>query len=180
MRISKKTKVLSIVIIVIFTALIIGLFHLNTRKDTTPINMLISAIEEEDSSKISKCFHDYCSMAMVQNTDENKFNEYIEKVKSEFGNDVSFTYKVLNKEDVSDDYLETYETNAKYTFADYPYLKDGNNLNFQAIYKINVEMKISGSKKVETGEIDFFIVKIDGKYYFLHQPNIFISQFLNY
>ena len=81
----------------------------------------------------------------------------------------------LSKEDV-----EMYENDAKNIYSSYPYLSNKGILEFESIYKASAYMTITGKYQEESGDIDFLIVKIDGKYYFLHTPNQMMYQFINY
>ena len=76
--------------------------------------------------------------------------------------------------------LQMYESNTKYIYFNYPYLLNRGRLEFKNIYKIATEITIKGKYKEEKGEVDFLVVKMDNKYYYLYIPNQIISFFINY
>ncbi len=79
---------------------------------------------------------------------------------------------------MSADDIETYYENAIFTYSDYPYLQE-NEMEFDTIYKINTEFYIKGKNSKDSGQLEWFVVKIDNKYYLLHiQYNQFINMFM--
>jgi len=65
-----------------------------------------------------------------------------------------------------------------YTYSNYPYLSDGGKLDFEDIINITANITIKGNKQEQNSNIDFLVVKIDGKYYFLHTPNQLMNMFI--
>lgn len=177
----KKYLLISLVIIIcILTPLVSGIIVRNKNNIETPINYLLESINNRDINTIPKAFHEYCSLCIEQNISNDNFDEYINGIIKDFGKDYKLTYQVVNTEKLSNDELKTYETNAIYTYSNYPYLSKGNKLKFDDIYKVTTDITIKGNIQTKTGNVDFLIVKIDGKFYFLHTANQLMSMFINY
>ena len=81
----------------------------------------------------------------------------------------------MSKEDI-----ERYDDNARYINSKYPYLSNGGTIKFDNVYNITTEMTIKGKYQEEKGNVEFAVVKIDNKYYFLHIPNQMMSAFIDY
>ena len=81
----------------------------------------------------------------------------------------------MSKEDI-----EMYEDNARNIYSNYPYLSNGGTIKFDNVYNITTEMTIKGKYQEEKGNVEFTVVKVDNKYYFLHIPNQMMSYFINY
>ncbi len=54
------------------------MFHGKNNSEKEPIDHLINALNNKDSSEIIKAFHEYCSLSMEQNISEDKFESYLE------------------------------------------------------------------------------------------------------
>lgn len=179
----KKKKYLLFFLITIVCILIFAVvITLSTNKNNqkTPINYLIESINNKNTDELPKAFHEYCSLCIEQNISEKDFNEYIDNIIEDFGNDYKVTYRIVNTEKLSSNEVESYETNASYTYSNYPYFSNGGEVKFECIDKITVNISIKGNKQEQNSDVDFLIVKIDGKFYFLHTPNQLMSMFIRY
>lgn len=171
-------SLITIVCILIFTVVLT--LSINKNNEETPINYLIESINNKNTVEIPKAFHEYCSLCIEQNISEKDFNEYIDNIIEDFGNDYKVSYKIVNTEKLSNNEVESHETNALYTYSNYPYFSNGGEVKFECINKITVNITISGNKQEQNSNVDFLIVKIDGKFYFLHTPNQLMSMFIRY
>lgn len=179
----KKKKCLIVSFVIIFFICITVFFivsNFNRSNRTTPIDYLVNSINTQNENDIPKAFHEYCSLCIEQNISKENFDEYISGLIKDFGSDYKLTYKVINSEKLSDEETESYEYNAFITYSNYPFFSNGEKVKFDSIEKIAVNMTIKGNKQEQNGNITFLIVKIDGKFYFLHTPNQLMSMFINY
>lgn len=152
----------------------------NKNNQETPINYLIESINDKNTNELPKAFHEYCSLCIEQNISDKDFNEYIDGIIKDFGNDYKVTYEIVNSEKLSSNEINSYETNALYTYSNYPYLSNGGELQFERIDKVTANIIIKGNKQEQNSDVDFLILKIDGKFYFLHTPNQLMSMFIRY
>lgn len=171
-------SLITIVCIIIFAVVII--LSTNKNNQETPINYLIESINNKSTDELPKAFHEYCSLCIEQNISEKDFNEYINNIIEDFGNDYKVTYKIVNTEKLSNKEVESYETNALYTYSNYPYFSNGGKVKFECIDKVTANITIKGNKQEQNSDVVFLIVKIDEKFYFLHIPNQLMSVFIKY
>lgn len=179
----KKKKYLSIsliILICILVSIISIILAKNKNNEDTPIDYLVAAINDNDSSKIPNAFHKYCSLSIEQNISNEDFEEYIDTIIDDFGNNYKMTYKIINSEKLSKEDTSLYETDAIHMYSGYPYLANGGKLKFEYIVNVTANLSIRGSKQEENGNVDFLIAKIDGKFYFLHIPNQLTHMFIRY
>lgn len=152
----------------------------NKNNQETPINYLIESINDKNINKLPEAFHEYCSLCIEQNISDEDFDEYIDNIIKDFGNDYKVTYEIINTEKLSSNEINSYETNALYTYSNYPYLSNGGVLQFERIDKVTVNINIKGNKQEQNSDVDFLIVKIEDKFYFLHTPNQLMGMFIRY
>ena len=174
----KKKKWL-VVIVVILVCIITSVFFINNKNDEkVPLNHLINAINNRDSSEIPKAFHEYCSLAFEQSISEEKFENYINGISEDFGGDFHISYKITHMSSMSKEDVEMYENDAIHMYDNYPYLSNGGTIKFDNIYNITTEMTIKGKYQEEKGSVQFSVVKIDNHYYLLHIPHHIIKAFM--
>lgn len=177
----KKYLLISFAVLgcIFITAISISLTQ-NKNNQETPLIYLIEAINNKDIDELPNAFHEYCLLCIKQNISEEDFNKYINTIINDFGNDYRVSYEIVNVEKLSKEDINTYEMNALYTYSNYPYLSDGGKLDFEDIINITANIIIKGNKQEQNSTVDFLVVKIDEKYYFLHTPNQMMSYFINY
>lgn len=173
----KKKKIILCTILFLIFIISISLFFLNQRKITRPINILVKTINKNNINYLPKAFHNYCSLAISQNISDENFNNYINSLKDHFGKNYRMSYTIINTEKLSNEIKNIYEEDAFNLFNNFT---NGKHITFEALYKVTVKLKIKGNGYEESGEVDFKVVKIDGRYYFLHVANQMLSQFINY
>lgn len=176
----KKKKCLIIPFVIIVCILIVICLFSNKNKQTMPLDYLVKAINTQNTNDIPKAFHEYCSLCIKQNISKENFDEYINGLIKDFGSDYKLTYKVANSEKLSNKEIESYEYNAFVAYSNYPFFSNGGEVQFESVEKFTVNMTIKGNQQEQNGNIDFLIVKINGKFYFLHTPNQLMSMFINY
>ena len=152
----------------------------NKNDEEVPINYLVNAINNHDVSEIPNAFHEYCSLSSKQNISEEKFDDYINSISQYFGDDYQISYKIIKMSSMSKEDIEMYEDNARNMYSNYPCLSNGGTIKFDNIYNITTEMTIKGKCQEEKGNVEFAIVKIGKKFFFLDIPNQMMSLFINY
>lgn len=177
-----KKKYLLVCLATLSCILFAFVITLSTNKNNqeTPINYLIESINDKNTNGLPKAFHKYCSLCIEQNVSDKDFDEYIDDIIKDFGNDYKVTYEIVNTEKLSSNETNSYETNALYTYSNYPYLSNGGVLQFERIDKVTANITIKGNIQEQNSDVDFLIVKIDGKFYFLHTPNQLMGMFIRY
>jgi uncharacterized protein (UPF0333 family) len=177
----KKVLVIIVVILVCIITSVCAVFFINNKNDEkVPLNHLINAINNRDASEIPKAFHEYCSFSIEQNISEEKFENYINGISEDFGGDFQISCKITHISSMSKEDIEMYEDNARNIYSNYPYLSNGGTIKFDNVYNITTEMTIKGKYQEEKGNVEFTVVEIDNKYYFLHIPNQMMSAFIDY
>lgn len=157
----------------IFSAIIIIFAFIYNSRNTklTPVNEFVIAVNSRDYIPIINSFPSYCKDDMYQRIHDEKFEDYCNNITNDFGNNYKFTYKVLNITEMKSDEITAYEDHAINLYED-------NTIKFDNIYRVIIDLTISGSKNTESGETEFIIVKMGNKYYFLHiQYSNIIMQF---
>ncbi len=180
MKLKKGITFVTIALLFILIIFSIVILNKNKSNEKTPIDHLINAINNNDITEIPKAFHEYCSLAIEQNISKEKFQNYIDGITQDMGGKFHISYKITNMTTLSKEDIEMYENIAKIDYSAYPYLSNNGDLKFENIYKVSTYMTIKGKYQEENGDVDFLVVKIDGKYYFLHTPNQMMYQFINY
>lgn len=153
---------LAVIGCIFIAAVIITLTH-NKNNQETPLTCLIETINNKDISELPSAFH-----------------EYINTIINDFGNVYKVSYEIVNTEKLSKEDTNAYEMNALYTYSNYPYLSNGEKIDFEDVINITVNITIKGNKQEQSSNVDFLIVEIDGKFYFLHIPNQLMSMFIKY
>lgn len=177
----KKWLIVIVVILVCVITSICAKFFINNKNDEKiPLNHLINAINNRDVSEIPKAFHEYCSLSIEQNISEDKFENYINGISEDLGGDFQISYKISHMSSMSKEDIDMYEDNARNIYSNYPYFSNGGTIKFDNVYNIITEMTIKGKYQEEKGNVEFAVVKIDNKYYFLHIPNQMMSAFIDY
>ncbi len=177
----KKSLVVIVIILVFIVTSVCAVFFVNNKNgEEVPINHLVNAINNHNVSEIPKAFHEYCSLAIEQNISEEEFDNYINGISQDFGENYQISYKIISMSSMSKEDIEMYEDNAKAIYSNYPYISNGGTIKFENIYNITTEMTIKGKYQEEKGSVEFAVVKIDDNYYFLHIPNQIMSTFINY
>lgn len=180
MKKKKYIIIASIALLCILIIFSIAFLNKNRNNETAPIDHLINAINNNDITEISKAFHEYCSLAIEENISGEDFQDYIDGITRDMGGKFHISYQITNMTTLSREDTEMYEFDAKINYSAYPYLSNSGDLKFENIYKASTHMTIKGKYQEQNGDVDFLIVKIDGKYYFLHTPNQMMYHFINY
>lgn len=171
-----KKKIIFCIILILLLITVLFFFNQKNKKITRPINILVKTINKNNIDYLPKAFHNYCSLAILQNISHEDFNNYINSLKDHFGKNYHMSYTVINIEKLSNEIKKIYEENAYNLFNNFT---NGKHITFEALYKVTVKLKIKGNGYEESDEVDFKVVKIDGKYYFLHVANQMLNQFIN-
>ena len=148
-------------------------------KVDSPIKKVITGINKNKVDYMVDAYHDYCKEDMQTRFSQDKLDTYNERVSKDMGEGVKFTYSVISSEKVSKEDLDMFYNLAIANYSQYPYLKN-HDLTFDAVYNVNTEIKITGKDTSEKGNIEWFVVEIDGKYYLLDiQYNSMLHMFMN-
>lgn len=175
----KKWLVASMVIVVGVFIFAIAILLSNNNSKKTPIDKIVKGINNNDINSIINSYHPYCIEAMRNRFSNEKLNAYYDSLIENYGKNMKISYKVNNEEKMSIDDIEMYYQNALNNYSNYPYLQE-NSVEFDTIYTVRTTFFVKGNKGEESGEVEWFVVKINKKYYLLDiQYNTFINQFID-
>lgn len=176
---NKKKKYIllgsSVVVIVLLVNLFIFIGKGN--KIDSPIKKVITGINNNKVDYIIDAYHDYCKEDMQTKFSQNSLDVYQDFLEENNGENVKFSYKVTDSQKMSAEDLDMYYTVA---LAQYPYIQN-HKLTFDAVYTVSTEMVLKNKETRDEADLEWLIVKIDGKYYLLdEQYNTFINQFMEW
>ena len=124
-----------------------------------PVKNVVEGLVEANSEKFLKAFPDYISDQMKTMFTEEYLKATVSKAEEEYGANIKMTYKVLDKNDISEEDLREMEEEVKESF--------GKEIRITKGYKLGVEITTKGDKAEDKEEDVFKVYEIDGKWYML-------------
>ncbi|MBQ5810066.1 MAG: zinc ribbon domain-containing protein [Clostridia bacterium] len=107
-------------------------------------------LEDEQDMTVEDIIEEY--------EDNDTYEEMMEYLEEEYGDNVKISYKITEKEKLSKKKLEKIADGLKENY-------DIAKKSVKAAYEIEVEMTVKGSEDKDDDDAKFYVAKIDGKWY---------------
>lgn len=132
----------------------------NANSFEEPIANVINGLTEANSGKFLGAFPDYIADYMKVSFTDDFLKTTVEAAEEQFGKNVSRTFKVVDKTDISEDDLREIEEEVKQSFDKEIKISKG--------YLVKVEITTKGDDSEETEVALFSVYEIDGKWFMLN------------
>lgn len=149
-----------IVIVLIFTALFSGgyksaLDNFFEGIEDGDVSALMDAMPECEIEYLENSLKEYDIYDSVKDYFEATFSVLLKGMESEFGDDISISYDIINKEELSDKQLKSIQNDLRSSF-------NAKDTEVTKGYNVKMNVKIKGDNKTEKETISLKVAKVDG------------------
>ena len=126
-----------------------------------PVKNLIEGLAEANSEKFLNAFPPFISNnEYMKNTFTNEYLQgVLEKAQEDYGANITMSFKVTNKEEISEENIKNKEEDIKSYYNEEVTITKG--------YKLNTEITTKGDNEEDTDIGEFEVYEIEGKWYIL-------------
>lgn len=124
-----------------------------------PVKNLVEGLSEANAEKFAKAFPPYLADQMKEIFTADYLQKSLEEAKEQYGENVSMTYTVTSKEEISEDDIKTKEEDIKSSFEKEVDITKG--------YKLNIEITTKGDDAEDKDTSSFDVYEMDGNWYIL-------------
>ena len=161
-------KALTIMLVMIMSVVLLSGCETTSNKDKNknetqayeePVKNMIEGLSEANSEKFLKAFPDFISSYMKTMFTDDYLSETVKKAEEEYGSNLTMSYKVTDKKDISEEALKEMQDEVKESF--------NKEINISEGYVLTVEVTTKGDNDEDTETDDFKVYEIDGNWYLL-------------
>ncbi len=126
-----------------------------------PVKNLIEGLAEANSEKFLNAFPPFISNnEYMKNTFTNEYLQgVLEKAQEDYGANITMSFKVTNKEEISEENIKNKEEDIKSYYNEEVTITKG--------YKLNTEITTKGDNEEDTDIGEFEVYEIEGKWYII-------------
>lgn len=126
-----------------------------------PVKNLIEGLAEANSEKFLNAFPPFISNnEYMKNTFTNEYLQgVLEKAQEDYGANITMSFKVTNKEEISEENIKNKEEDIKSYYNEEVTITKG--------YKLNTEITTKGNNEEDTDIGEFEVYEIEGKWYII-------------
>lgn len=126
-----------------------------------PVKNLIEGLAEANSEKFLNAFPPFISKnEYMKNTFTNEYLQgVLEKAQEDYGANITMSFKVTNKEEISEENIKNKEEDIKSYYNEEVTITKG--------YKLNTEITTKGDNEEDTDIGEFEVYEIEGKWYII-------------
>lgn len=161
-------KALTIMLVMMMSIVLLSGCEIGSKKDKDkneiqdyeqPVKNMVEGLSEANSEKFLKAFPDFISDYMKTMFTDDYLSQTIEKAEEEYGSNLTMSYKVTDKKDISDSELQETQEEVKESF--------NKEVKFDKGYVLTVEITTKGDNDEDTETDDLKVYEIDGAWYLL-------------
>lgn len=163
---NKKTTKLLIGILLIISSIVI-LSGCKKKEQTpqipdyeVPVKNYIESLQEGNGNKLLEAYPVFFADILKEECSDEQINEIAKQMQNVYGNDLTLSYEIVDKQEIEKDGLDMYKEDVKLNFD-----KD---INVTAGYKLNVKITAKGSEGESTTQEQMKVYKIDDKWSILY------------
>lgn len=124
-----------------------------------PIKNLVEGLSEANAEKFLKAFPSYVGEYMENIFTDEYLKSTLQEAESDFGANIKMSYKVTNKEDISEEDMKQMEEEVKENFD--------KEIDITKGYTLDVEITTKGDNTEDKEEDIFNVYEVDGNWYIL-------------
>ena len=124
-----------------------------------PVKNLVEGLAEANADKFLKAFPSYVSEYMEDIFTDEYLQSTLKEAESDYGANIKMSYKVTNKEDLSEEDMSQMEKEVKENFDKQIDITKG--------YMLDVEVTTKGDNSEDTETDIFNVYEVDGNWYIL-------------